>query len=66
MFGCTPLRFQILNTMDCCRTKHSVFVGPGHLDHTSLIDWYLAEIEGLMQEKEYYCGVREKFTQHLE
>ena len=43
---------------------YCVDVRPGHLDHRSFIDWYLAEIKELIKGKEYYCGVREVFIYH--
>ena len=40
---------------------YCIAVGPGSLDHTSVIDSYAKEMEELMEGREYYCGVRNEF-----
>ena len=39
---------------------YCVAVGPGFLDHTSVIDWYSDQIESLMTGRLYYCSLRRK------
>jgi hypothetical protein len=40
---------------------YCVAVVPDHLDHTSVIDFYLAELKELMQGNEYYCRYSKAF-----
>ena len=40
---------------------YCVALGPGHLDHTPVIDWYTKEIDKLMNGMTFYCGVTHQF-----
>ena len=43
-------------------TEHTycVGVGAGALDHTTVIDWFVQEVEELMKGRDYYCADMKK------